>query len=84
MGNKEFRIQLEARTKKFAIEIIKLSVLLPNTPEAKVVKNQLTKSGTSVGANYRESNRAKSKADFRNKIKICESGAMVQLSIGWN
>jgi four helix bundle protein len=46
---------------------------LPNTVEGRVVRNQLTKAGTSVGANYREANRARSKADFRNKIKICES-----------
>jgi four helix bundle protein len=35
----------------------------------------MTKAGTSVGANYREANRARSKADFRNKIDICESEA---------
>jgi four helix bundle protein len=75
MENKEFSKQLESRTKKFAISIIKLSVSLPVTPEGKVIKNQITKSGTSIGANYREANRARSKADFRNKIKICESEA---------
>jgi len=48
---------------------------LPNTPEGKVIKNQITKSGTSIGANYREANRSRSKADFRNKISICESEA---------
>ncbi|NNK74434.1 MAG: four helix bundle protein [Maribacter sp.] len=57
------------------MEIIKISTLLPQTTEAKVIKNQITKSGTSVGANYREANRSRSKADFRNKIKICESEA---------
>jgi four helix bundle protein len=35
----------------------------------------MTKSGTFIGANYREANRARSKADFRNKIRICESEA---------
>jgi len=35
----------------------------------------MTKSGTSIGANYREANRARSRADFQNKIKICESEA---------
>lgn len=75
MDNKEFGKQLESRTKKFAIEIIKLSVSLPNTSEGKILKNQITKSGTSIGANYREANRARSKADFKNKIKICESEA---------
>jgi len=52
-----------------------LSTSLPNTPECRVIRNQITKSGTSVGANYREANRARSKADFINKIKICESEA---------
>jgi len=52
-----------------------LSTTLPNTPEGRVIRNQITKSGTSIGANYREANRARSKADFRNKIKICESEA---------
>ena len=48
---------------------------LPDTPEGRVVRTQITKAGTSVGANYREANRARSKADFRNKIKICEGEA---------
>ncbi|WP_456378989.1 four helix bundle protein [Lutibacter sp.] len=75
MDNKKFSKQLEKRTKDFAISIIKLSVILPSTSEGKVLKNQLTKSGTSIGANYREANRSRSKADFKNKIKICESEA---------
>ena len=75
MNNKEFSKQLEIRTKKFAISIIKLSVSLPDTPESKVIRYQVTKSGTSIGANYREANRSRSKADFANKIKICESEA---------
>ena len=75
MDNKEFGKQLEKRTKEFAVEIIKLSIKLPSTAEGNVLKNQITKSGTSVGANYREANRSRSKADFRNKIKICESEA---------
>ena len=40
-----------------------------------MIKNQITKSGSSIGANYREANRSRSKADFKNKIKICESEA---------
>ena len=73
MDNKEFSKKLEERTKAFAIRIIKLSALLPNTVEGKIIRNQLTKAGTSIGANYREANRARSKADFKNKI--CESEA---------
>ena len=74
-GNKEFSVKLEKRTLLFGIDIIRMFAKLPNTPEGKVVRNQITKSGTSIGANYREANRARSKADFKNKIKICESEA---------
>jgi four helix bundle protein len=75
MENKEFGKKLEIRTKKFAISIIKLSAMLPSTVEGKIVSNQLTKAGTSVGANYREANRSRSKPDFKNKITISESEA---------
>ncbi len=75
MDIKEFSKELEKRTRKFAVAIIRLSTTLPNTPEANVVRNQLTKCGTSVGANYREANRSRSKADFKNKITICETEA---------
>ncbi|MDH4206122.1 MAG: four helix bundle protein [Desulfobacteraceae bacterium] len=75
MNNKEFSKKLEQRTREFAVRIIRLSNTLPNTPEGMVIRNQITKSGTSVGANYREANRARSRADFKNKIKICESEA---------
>jgi four helix bundle protein len=73
MENKEFGKQIEQRTKMFSISIIRLSASLPDSPEGKVIRNQITKSGTSIGANYREANRSRSKADFANKIKICES-----------
>lgn len=43
--------------------------------ESRIVKRQLVRSGTSIGANYREANRSKSKADFSYKIKICEGEA---------
>jgi four helix bundle protein len=66
MENKEFSKRLEERTKAFAIRIIKLSVLLPNSVEGKIIRNQLTKAGTSIGANYREATRARSRADGKN------------------
>lgn len=47
-----------------------MSARLPKTTEALVVRNQLSKSGTSIGANYREANRSRSKKDFKNRIKI--------------
>lgn len=75
MNNKEFGESFELRTELFSVAIIKLSVQLPNTPEARVFRNQLTKSATSIGANYREANRARSNLDFKNKIRICESEA---------
>ncbi|KJD33902.1 hypothetical protein PK35_03950 [Tamlana nanhaiensis] len=75
MNNKEFAKQLEVRTRLFGISVIKLSATLPNTIEGKVIRNQITKSGTSIGANYREANRSRSKKDFKNKIKISESEA---------
>lgn len=67
--------KLELRTRQFGISILKLSSSLPNTIEGKVIRNQITKSGTSIGANYREANRSRSKRDFKNKIKISESEA---------
>jgi len=77
MENKEFSKKLETRTKAFAIRIIKLSANLPNTVEGKIVRNQLTKAGTSIGANYREANRSRSRADFKNKIKtLSTSGTL--------
>jgi len=75
MENKEFAKEFEKRTKMFAVRVLKLSAQLPNTPEAKVIRNQFSKSGTSIGANYREANRSRSKADFANKIRISESEA---------
>ena len=74
-NRRQFAKDLERRTRDFAIRIIHLSIKLPNTPEGRVIKNQITKSGTSIGANYREANRSRSKADFRNRIGICESEA---------
>jgi len=52
MNNKAFSKELEKRTKKFAVKIINLSSKLPNTAEGIVIRNQITKSGTSIGANY--------------------------------
>ena len=75
MENKDLAKQLEKRTKQFAIRMIKLVSQLPSTPEGKVVRYQLAKCGTSIGANYREANRAMSHADFKNEISICEKEA---------
>jgi four helix bundle protein len=63
---------LENRTKNFAIKIIQFVAKLPKNMVADVLGRQLLRSGTSIGANYREANRAQSHADFINKIGIVE------------
>jgi four helix bundle protein len=55
------------RTKRFALRVIRLFVSLPKTGEAQVLGKQLLRSGTSVGAHYREAHRARSRAEFAAK-----------------
>ena len=62
------KAELKDRTKKFALRIIKLVEALPRTAPAKAIRNQLIRSGTSVGANYRSACRARSKAEFVSKL----------------
>jgi four helix bundle protein len=68
MSDKQ-RQDLGARTKAFALRIIKLYSSLPKTTVAQVMGKQVLRSGTSVGAHYREARRAKSDADFINKME---------------
>ena len=75
---------LKLRTKKFALRIVRLYVALPKKTEAQVLGKQLLRSGTSVGAQYREAQRAKSDADFINKVEgalqeLEESGYWLEL-----
>jgi len=60
---------LKVRTKEFALRIIRLYVALPKTTEAQVIGKQLLRSGTSVGAHYREGIRARSNAEFISKLE---------------
>jgi len=62
---------LAARTKNFARRIIRLYVALPKETVSQVLGKQALRSGTSVGANYREANRSRSKAEFISKIGDC-------------
>src|SRR2546423_4410063 len=55
---------LRNRTKAFALRIVRIFSALPKTTEAQVLGKQLLRSGTSIGANYREAFRARSKAEF--------------------
>lgn len=63
---------LKLRTKKFAIDCWILCSQLPKTREFNAYVNQLIRCSSSVGANYRAAQRAKSTADFLNKLKIVE------------
>lgn len=69
------KLELEKRTKQFAIRIIKFAATLPYGKVGDVIRYQLVKAGTSVGANYREANRAESRNDFIHKIGIVEKEA---------
>ena len=60
---------LKVRTKQFALQIIRLYTSLAKTTEVQVIGKQVLRSGTSVGAQYREAQRAKSDADFINKVE---------------
>ena len=58
------------RTFIFGVNCLKFLKTLPSSYEINVIKVQLSKSSTSIGANYEESQAGSSKADFRNKIRI--------------
>lgn len=60
---------LRSRTVDFALRIIKLYTSLPKTTEAQVFGKQVLRSGTSIGAHYRERHRAKSDADIVHKFQ---------------
>src|SRR5437773_3830368 len=62
---------LRQRTKEFGLQIVRMFSGLPKSTEAQVLGKQVLRSGTSVGANYREANRARSKPEFIAKIGDC-------------
>jgi four helix bundle protein len=66
---------LEARARKFALNVIGFSSSLPRTREGDVLACQLLRAATSIGANYREANRGVSRADFANKIGTVQKEA---------
>ena len=66
---------LEQRTKRFALAAIKLVGSLPRGAASDVLGRQLLRSATSIGANYREANRAVSRPDFANKIGTIQKEA---------
>jgi four helix bundle protein len=68
-------IELKNRTKRFAVEIIKLCDELPKTSAGRAIANQIIRSGSSVAANYRATCRARSKAEFVSRIGVVEEEA---------
>ena len=62
--------ELEGRTLRFAVTMLRFAETLPATAAARVVTSQMLRSATAVGANYREANRAESKADFVHKVAL--------------
>ena len=67
--------ELEKRTKQFALHVVRFVSDLPKSKATDVMGYQLLKSGTSIGANHREANRAESRNDFIHKIAIVEKEA---------
>jgi four helix bundle protein len=67
--------ELKARTKAFAVRVIRLVDALPNSVKGRAIANQIMRSATSVAANYRAACRARSRAEFVAKIGIVEEEA---------
>lgn len=68
---KDEKEDLRERTKRFSLQVIRLFSGLPKTTEAQVLGRQVLRSGTSVGANYREAYRARSDTEFIAKMGDC-------------
>lgn len=66
------KYDLEERSAKFSEDIISFAQQIRKDPVNSHIVNQLVRSGTSIGANYREANGACSKRDFKNKIHYCK------------
>ena len=67
----DYKVILEERFFNFSVNIIKYLLTLPSNSEYSVFRNQLSKSGTSIGANYEEALGAFGKKDFISKLVIC-------------
>ena len=70
MTNAEFKQVLEKRTVAFSVQVLKILRRIPVGIESRNIKDQVARSATAVGANYREANRAESKSDFIHKISV--------------
>jgi four helix bundle protein len=88
MMNDESKPQqdLSTRTRKFGVRIVRMFTALPKSDEARVLGMQVLRSGTSVGAHYREGHRARSTAEFISKIETAlqeldETGYWIDLLV---
>lgn len=73
MENQEwlnYKIEIRERIMKFALKILDFSELLPRTERGRIINHQLTRSGTSMYANYRAALRGRSKAEFFSKLSV--------------
>lgn len=61
---------LRERTKRFGLRVIRMYAALPQGQVAQVLGKQVLRSGTSIGAHYREANRARSDAEFLSKVRL--------------
>ncbi len=66
----KYKIDIRDRLKAFSLKILEISEKIPETTRGRVINYQITKSGTSVYANYRAALRARSKAEFYSKLCI--------------
>jgi four helix bundle protein len=67
--------ELKERTKQFALRVMRLVDVLPNTPKGRAIASQRVRSGTSVAAKYRAACRGRSKAEFISRIGVVEEEA---------
>jgi four helix bundle protein len=77
---------LQNRTKNFALRVIRMFAALPKRTEAQILGKQVLRSGTSIGANYREAHRGRSKPEFIAKCGDClreaeETGYWLELLV---
>jgi len=66
----KYKIEIRERLRNFSLKILELSEMFPNSTKGRVINYQVTKSGTSMYANYRAALRARSKKEFYSKLSI--------------
>ena len=75
------KLDLRSRTLSFGMRVVRMYKALPNRAEAQVIGKQVLRSGTSVGAHYREAFRARSKREFASKMHL--GAAELEETVYW-